>query len=72
MGKEATMKELKHTRERAARRPSMTMLEMRIDARRWEQVRATCRRLSGREVSDTDCLMMVTEHYLMKLGLHTR
>jgi len=58
--------------ERTARRGSATKLDMRVDARRWQQVRAICRRLAGREVSDADCLMMVTEHYLMKRGLHTR
>lgn len=47
-------------------------LEMRIDARRWRQVRAICRRLAGRELSDAECLTMVTEHYLMQRGLHTR
>lgn len=57
------------TRERPG---SAKTLDMRVDARRWQQVRAICRRLAGREVSDADCLMMVTEHYLMKRGLHTR
>lgn len=47
-------------------------LELRVDRRRWQQVREICKRLAGREVSDVDCLMMVTEHYLMRLGLHTR
>ncbi len=58
--------------ETRERRGSATQLDMRVDARRWQQVRAICRRLAGREVSDVDCLMMVTEHYLMKRGLHTR
>ena len=53
-------------------RGSATKLDMQVDARRWLQVRAICRRLAGREVSDAECLMMVTEHYLMKRGLHTR
>ncbi len=57
------------TRERPG---SAKKLDIRLDALRWQQVRAICRRLAGREVSDTDCLMMVTEHYLMKRGLHTR
>ena len=52
--------------------PSPAKLDVRIDARRWRQVRETCLRLAGRELSDADCLMMVTEHYLMKRGLHTR
>ena len=58
----------KETRERPG---SDETLEIRVDARRWQQIRAICRRLAGREVSDTDCLTMVTEHYLMKQGLHT-
>ena len=57
------------TRERPG---SAKKLDIRLNAHRWQQVRAICRRLAGREVSDTDCLMMVTEHYLMKRGLHTR
>jgi len=57
------------TRERPG---TAKKLDMRVDVRRWQQVRAICRRLAGREVSDADCLMMVTEHYLMKRGLHTR
>ena len=47
-------------------------LELHVDARRWHQVRETCRRLAGRELTDTECLMMVTQHYLLKRGLHTR
>jgi len=58
--------------ETRGRRGLATKLEMRVDTRRWQQVRAICRRLAGRELSDADCLMMVTEHYLMKRGLHTR
>lgn len=49
-----------------------TTLEIRVDPRRWRQVRAICRRLAGRELSDAECFTMITEHYLMKLGLHTR
>ena len=63
------MMDWKETKERPG---SAKKLDMRVDARRWRQVRATCRRLAGREVSDTDCLMMITEHYLMIRGLHTR
>jgi hypothetical protein len=53
-------------------RAQATKLEMRVDLHRWRQVRAICHRLAGRELSDVECLMMVTEHYLMKQGLHTR
>lgn len=57
-----------------ATKPSNTLktLTMRVDPRRWQHIRAICHRLAGRELSDTDCLIMVTEHYLMKQGLHTR
>ena len=54
------------------RRPRPTTLEMRVDPHRWRQIREICRRLAGRELSDVECFMMVTEHYLMKQGLHTR
>lgn len=60
------------TPEASPARAGSEDLEIRVDRRRWQQVREICKRLAGREVSDVDCLMMVTEHYLMRLGLHTR
>ena len=38
----------------------------------WTETRERPGSAKKLEVSDADCLMMVTEHYLMKRGLHTR
>ena len=52
--------------------PTETVLKLRIDPRKWQQVRAVCHRLAGRELTDVECFTMLAEQHLMKHGLYTR